>query len=194
MWNRRDMLVMATAAFATFGLALAAFYPRLANAVDETPAATANIKTPTLTVGPIAVSAAMDRTNAHTVVLTLRNPADSSASAKFVASAMVLPPTSPLSRSLPIGNQVWKEEYSLDLKSGETRTLSVSLPDNAFVTAPTPAAAPDNNVQKASRLLESTPGSSYLTLASADTQNPQAIRALTLPMNPAPTVTAKAAP
>ncbi len=194
MWNRRDILVLTTAAVATFGLTLIAFCPRLANAVDETPAVTANIKTPTLAVGQIAVSAAMDRSNAHTIVLTLRNSADSSASAKFVASAMVLPSTSPLSRSLPISTQVWKEEYSLNLKSGETKTVSVSLPDNAFVTARAPAAAPDNNIQKASRLLESTPGSSYLTLASADSQNPQSIRALTLPMNPAPAVTAKAAP
>jgi hypothetical protein len=177
MWNRRDLLVLATTAVATFGLTLVAFYPRTVQAVGEAEQATTEVKQPTLHVGSVSITAAMDPKNDHTVILTLINAGDAEFSAQFVAQAAVAPSSSPLSRSLSIPREVWKEEYALNLGAGETKTISIALPDNAFVVAP--QAKPEDNDPKQA-FLRATPGYSVLTLRSTG-EKPQAIQALMLP-------------
>jgi hypothetical protein len=191
MWNRRDFVVLATAAVASFGLTLIAFWPRTVQAVGDTPPVTNDVKQPALDLGSVSVTAALDPAHSRTVLLTLHNLDGSEATVRFAASAAVVPPTSPFSRGEPMPREVWKEEYSLNLKPGETRTLSVALPDKAFVAAPKPTPE-DNDPKKA--ILRETPGFSYLQLATIDAFKPKSIMALMLPATGRPDTLAKATP
>jgi hypothetical protein len=94
MWTRRDFALLATAALATFGITVAAFWPRIANAVDDSPPATTDVKVPTLNLEGASVSAALDSAHARTVILTVRNLTDSAATAQFAAEANVVQPVS----------------------------------------------------------------------------------------------------
>lgn len=132
MWNRRDYGVLAAAALATFGLTLGTFWPRVANAVDEKPAATTEVKIPTLAIGSVTVTAQLEKDKPHTVLVTVKNTSDEPASAKFKAAAMVSPPSSPLSRSGPLSSETWSSDYALELKASESQTLTVTVPDAAF--------------------------------------------------------------
>jgi hypothetical protein len=177
MWNRQHFAVMATAAVASFGLTLATFYPRLANAVDQAPAPTVEVKVPTLNLGTVAVTAAMDPTDNHTMILTLRNTGDADASAHFLAQASVTPESDGGSRRMPSPERVWNEEYSLNVQGGATKTVSVKLPDNAFVAA-APQPADSQGARKVNRRAG---GRSYVMLTAKDLPKPKSIVALTLP-------------
>jgi hypothetical protein len=188
MWNRKDLIVLAATAAATFGMTLATAWPRLANAVGETPAAVANVKVPALDLGQSQVTAALDPAKPRTVLLTVKNLTDEPVVAEFVATAMVSSPGTAVSRVGPIAQPVWSEEYSLELKAGETITVPATLPSSAFESTTTAA-------QQNTRV--AIPGMSYLNLA-AKNQPARTISALNLRVPapaPAPVaVVAKAAP
>ena len=174
MWTRRDFVLLTTAAVATFGFTLAAFWPRIANAVDETPV-TADVKVPALNLGNASVTAALDAAHPRTVILTVHNTTAQAATAQFSAGAIVVEPYGMMLRSEPRGQEVWKQEYAVDLQPGQTKSLSVALPPTAFVPA-APKSAPD--AAKMPPLMA--PGFSYLTLSSKDLSQPQSIQALSL--------------
>jgi hypothetical protein len=198
MWNRRDLVVLATAAVATFGLTVATLWPRSAHAVGETPSATTDVPVPTLNLGNARVTAAMDASQGRTVILTVRNLTAYETSVSFTAGATVIGPTSALSRGGPIGREAWKQEYALKLQADETKSVAVELPEAAFVQAPkpTPEALQVPALDKASApapvlvQMPMTPGFSYLTLSSNAAPQPQTIQALKLPTLPAETLAA----
>jgi hypothetical protein len=175
MWTRRDLVCLAASAVATFGLTLTLFYPSLADAVEDSPSATATISVPTLTVGTATVSAAMDPAGRRTVIFTVHNLSDQNTSARFVATATVSSPPPPESRGWGSMRQVWHEEYAVDLQPNETRSLSVILPDSAFgdLSNYSSNAFFASGVKAAS-------SSSVLTLATKDVTPAQSIQALKL--------------
>ena len=73
MWTRRDFLTLTIAAVGTFALTLGTFWARSAVAVDARPSATADVKTPTLNLGDIHISATLSHDKPHTVLLLARN-------------------------------------------------------------------------------------------------------------------------
>jgi len=166
MWNRRDYGVLAAAALATFGLTVGTFWPRVANAVDDQPAATTEVKVPTLAVGKVQVTAAMDKKAPHAILLTVKNTGDERTSAAFKALAQVTPPTSPLSRGVFISRPAWESDYSLDLKPGEVKSISVALPDKAFDVPATPPQS-----EKVPQAMRAVAGKSELILSTTNSQN-----------------------
>jgi hypothetical protein len=139
MWNRRDFAVLATAAVATFGLTLAGVYPRLANAVDQAPASTVEVKTPTLELGTAQVTAARDEADPNTVLFTVKNITDKPSTVEFLAQVMESPSVPSGSRSMPVSQPVWSQEMSSTLKAGETQTLKVALPASLSENSAGPA-------------------------------------------------------
>jgi hypothetical protein len=127
MWNRRDFAVLAAAAVATFGLTLAGFSPRLANAVERAPAATVNVKTPTLKVGGAQVTAARDEADPQTILFTVKNTTAEPTNVEFVAQVMETPSVPSGSRSMPMSQPIWSQEMSRALQGGETQTIKVTL-------------------------------------------------------------------
>jgi hypothetical protein len=172
MWTRRDFVLLATAAIATFGFTVATFVPRIANAVDETPV-TADVKVPTLNLGGASVSAALDPAHARTVLFTVRNTTDDAVTVQFSAQATVYGPTSMLSRVGPVGSQVWSQDLAVDLQPGQTKTLSVELPQAAF-------SAPDSTPPAQVDRPGTVPGSAYLFLSGKDNPGASRIQALRL--------------
>ena len=175
MWNRRDYGILAAAALATFGLTVGAFWPRVANAVDDKPAATTEVKVPTLALGKVQVTAAFDKVQLHAVVLTVKNTSDQGTSASFKAIAQVTPPVSPFSRGIRISQPAWQSDYALDLKPGEVKAFTVNLPDAAFnvpVTPPQDAKVPEalRTVAGRSELVLSTSMSTKLTTTNDQIQ------------------------
>jgi hypothetical protein len=128
MWTRREGVMFATTAAATFGLTLAAVYPRLANAVDAAAAATVEVKTPTLDLGTAQVSAARDEADGQLIVMTVKNITAQPTKAEFLAQVMETAPISELSRTKATATPAWSQEISCDLKAGETQTVKVTLP------------------------------------------------------------------
>jgi hypothetical protein len=175
MWTRRDLVCLAVSAVATFGLTVTAFYPRLADAVDQNPAPTATINVPTLNLGTATVSAALDPDHNRTVIFTVRNPSDQKTTARFQAAAMVSSPPAPGSRGWGSVGQAWHEEYAVDLLPNETQRLSATLPDGAFggPSQFSPSASFSGNASAATI-------SSYLTLSTKDATPAQSIQALKL--------------
>jgi len=191
MWTRRDFALLATAAIATFGITVAAFWPRLANAVDNQPPATTDVKVPTLNLEGASVSAALDSAHARTVILTVRNLTDSAATAQFAAEANVVQPVSIMSRGIPAGQAVWTNDYAVNLQPGETKAISVELPESAFVQQP-PTPAPNSaQAQQTPMQMGMRPGRSYITLSTKGAPRAQSIQALSLPAKPEPTAVAK---
>jgi hypothetical protein len=139
MWNRRDYAVLAAAALATFGITVGTFWPRAADAAGDGLALTNDVQVPTLTLGKVQVTAALDKEVPHAVVLTAKNTSDNNAAATFKAVAQVTPPTSPFSRSVRLNVPAWQEDYALNLKPGEVKAITVTLPDSAFNVPATPA-------------------------------------------------------
>jgi hypothetical protein len=173
MWNRRDCIVLAAAAVATFGLTLTAFYPRLAGAVDLVPIATTNVKTPTLDLGTATVSAALDPADPQTILFTVQNATDDPARVEFLAVVMETPPTSEDSRRAPSAQPVWSQELSVDLQAGETLTIRRTL-------AALPRTAPSSQVQASQgKAVRTVPASRFLTLSAKD-QPARRINALSL--------------
>jgi hypothetical protein len=128
MWNRHDYLVLAAAAVVTFGCTLAVSYPRLANAIDEKPAATTEVKVPTLNLGVAQISAALDAADPQTIIFTVKNVTDAPAKAAFVAQIMETSPMLAISRSAPPPQPATSDlELSADLKPGETQTIRKTL-------------------------------------------------------------------
>lgn len=163
MWTRRDLLALATAAVATFALTLGTFWARSAVATDAKSPATADVKTPTLNLGDIRVSAALSHDKPHTVLLSARNTSSQACTAHFRAAAMVSSASSAGSRSAPPATTTWSEGYTANLKPGEARQIAVSLPAAAFGTPAT----------------TKTRGSfAYLTLSTDDSKD--SIQAITL--------------
>jgi hypothetical protein len=186
MWNRRDIVLLATAAVATFGLTVATFWSRSAHAVGETPAATTEVKVPTLDLGDASVTAALDAEHERTVILTVRNLSASTTTAKFSASAAVVPPSSGRGRTLNFGQSVWSQGFAVDLEAGQTKAISVALPETAFIEAKPALGQTPKNTPTVS-------GDSYVTLYTTDAApRRQSIRALTLiTVKPEPTTVAK---
>jgi hypothetical protein len=176
MWNRRDYLVLATAAFATFGLTVTAFWPRVANAVDDKPAPTANIKMPTLVMGTVNVTAQLDKEATHNVLLTVQNTADQQGSAAVIVEVQAESPSSEGSRTKSPSQSIWSNEYSLKLQPNECRTITIKLPDSVFTPAPAPA-----NQRTTARTI---PGRTFLTLSS---KTPPQQRVMALNLTPTPT-------
>lgn len=177
MWNRRDFAVLAAAALATFGLTVGTFWPRVAHAVDGQPAATTEVKVPTLYLGRVEVTAQLDKEKPHDMMLRVKNTSAQAASAKFLAQAEVSPPSNPFSRGIRMSNKVWSDDYAIDLQPDETRTITVTLPDAAFVVEAVPE--PSDKVPAAMRTV---PGRSYVTLAN--TEGRASVVALQLPATP----------
>ncbi len=204
MWNRRDAVVLATAAAATFGLTVAAFWPRTVHAVDEKPAPTTEVKVPTLDLQGVQVTAALDAKLEHTVIFTVYNTTQTATTAQFAAAAMVQEPSSAMSRIGPMSRQVWNQDYALDLQPGETKTVSVELPAEAFASQSTAQVQSNdtvnNNVngQAQNSFMRMVPGSGYLTLINKGTPNHEVLWALTLwsgaANNPAAEQVSKAPP
>jgi hypothetical protein len=135
------------------------------------------------------VTAALDTAHGRTVIFSVRNRAKSATTATFTAEANVTQPVSMMSRALPVGQEVWKQEYTVNLQPGETKELAVELPEAAFVKQKSQP-APKPNSKQTPLLMR--PGSSFLTLSAQDTPEPQSIRALTLTtVKPVPTAAAK---
>jgi hypothetical protein len=184
MWNRRDYVILATAAFASFGLTVATLWPRLANAVDQVKV-TNDVQVPTLDLAYSQVTAAMDPAKPHTVLLTVRNSTNNPATAGFAAQADKAGPSSPFSRVGPPSAVVWSQEFAIDLNPGETKVIAVDLPEVAFVAA-------DEGASQAQVSRLTIPGRSYLTLRSKDTPKQAAIMALVLSNGSQPTAAAQA--
>lgn len=167
MWNRRDLLTVTSAALATFTLTLALSLPRLAVAVNDQPPATANIKIPTLTLDHGTVTAALDKSHPHTLILTLRNTSDSDAQLQFSTSVALAKPASVWSRTPSMSHQIWRQEIALDLEASETRDVTLQLPDAAFQQPDQPPVDPR----------QTTPGNAVVFLSRP---NGMIITALTL--------------
>ena len=73
MWTRRDYITLATSAIAAFSIATAVLSTGSLNAGDEKPAATADVKIPTLQLDGIRVTAAVASEKDHTVSFTVLN-------------------------------------------------------------------------------------------------------------------------
>jgi hypothetical protein len=172
MWTRHDFLMLSAAAVATCGITLAIACPRLANAVDQPPAATVEIRVPALDLGATRVTAANDEKHTGTVILTVTNAADKPSQVEFLAQLMESPPTNPLSRRKASAQPVWNQEYACTLAPRETQTIRAVLP----------AATPDQAEQKATNLV---PANRYLTLSNKTRPN-QSITAVDLPTPKAP--------
>jgi hypothetical protein len=177
MWTRRDFAVLATAAVATFGLSLTAFYPRLADAVDQAPG-TVNIKVPTLDVGTALVSAALDPADPQSILFTVKNVSDDPAKVEFVAEVMETPSMSLESRRAPAPQPVWSQELSVDLRPGETLTV------RRTIAVLTPTAASSQVQSSQAKAAPMVPSSRYLSLSVKD-QPARRINALSL-ATPAP--------
>jgi len=189
MWTKKDTLLTATAALATFGITVSLLWPRSLNAGGSPTPVTSAIQQPKLELGNVSVTAALDPAVAHRVILTLVNSGSDPASANFKASAMVTGPASAFARGRPRPQQAWTQDYVLDLKPGETQQITVDLPDKVYELSRPPAPIkiavntsdnPDAKPIQVNRAIQETvPGNAYLALTPGP-QGTNAIRAVTL--------------
>jgi hypothetical protein len=187
MWNRREFALLAAAALATFGITVGTFWPRIAHAVDENRSVTTDIMVPTLQVGAVAVTAQIDKDKPHTVIFTAKNGSDQSANVKFTAFAQASPPSSSFLRETSPGRRIWSDNYALELKGNETKTIAVDLPDEAFQPMQDANA---NKTQSTTNARLMVPGSNTLVLLSKDLNG---ISILNLTPSPAPSPTTQPA-
>ena len=162
MWNRRDCSILTLAALSTFALTLGLFWAAPAIAGDGKKSATTTVKTPTLALGTIHVTAARSSDKSRTILLSATNTSDKPATAHFRAAAMVVGTSSPGSRSPQPATVAWSQGFTANLKPGESTQITVPLP---------PAAYPAVNAKTRA-------GTSFLTLSTDDAK--ESIQALTL--------------
>jgi hypothetical protein len=143
MWTKRDWICLGISATATFGVALATFYPTGANATDEPPPATV-FKFPAFKLSGVSITASAMQatppgkdTNGATLVqpgmlpeleLTANNRTAQEETIAFAANLRTSTVASAMSRvpmptSMPTS---WKEGFAIDLKPHETRLLQFS--------------------------------------------------------------------
>ena len=145
MTFRQNLTWISLSAFATMGLTLAIFAPTSLTAVEQVKPATASIYTPTLTIGKINVvtqlaekSGQADPKNPSNATipvgaipamkLVITNTGDTQAEAKFVAMATVSSMRDMMSRAPRVRTPNAVEEYAVQLKAGESKTLDLKVP------------------------------------------------------------------
>jgi hypothetical protein len=167
MWNRRDYITLATSAVAAFSLTAVALSTRVLNAVDEKPVPTTDVKVPALELSGVQVTAAISRAADRTVIFTVRNTTQQPAKAEFAAQASNAAPSNRMSRVMLLPRPVWTENFATDLQPGETKTITATLPAEAFAYVAEAAAAPviANSNTAAQIANGKIPGRTFLVLA-----------------------------
>lgn len=130
MWTCRDLIVLATAAVAAFGLTVTTFWPREAGAAEDAADSTARITTPTLNLDGYKVYAEMPGAKKDPVAATyitgqgpmpklrlvVENLRDTETKADFVASYKLTPPPS----------STWDRTPPTSMPGGSSSYCSVS--------------------------------------------------------------------
>jgi hypothetical protein len=140
MWRLRDFAVMGVTAVAVGGVGMLLFSSSGALVAADGQAAVGKVETPTLKLGSVGVSAAVrgEGAAAHerqpvlkagTVpeyAVTVNNTGESPATAHFTLQADVMTMQDRFSRVGRPRPPAWTHDYAVELKAGETQTLTVS--------------------------------------------------------------------
>src|SRR4051812_26553701 len=117
MWTKRDFGMVAAAALATFGVTVGVFWPRVVTAVEDKAASTTEVKVPTLTMGNVQVTAALDKVKERVMVLTVKNNSNEKGTALFKATAMMQTPGPTGGRvAFSSWKQTWSNDYVMELE------------------------------------------------------------------------------
>lgn len=142
--TRRQLMAMGVSAAATFGLAMAGFWPAELGAAGEGESKMAEIATPRVVVNGCELmvvradeGAAYKLGDTPTFKLVVRNPGDAEASLDWAVSMSVSEPVSPLSRRMPGARLIWENKGTTTVSAKETKEVvlgtDTSLPTGSIL-------------------------------------------------------------
>ncbi len=140
MWTRHDWALMGVAAFATFGLSVALFLPRVVTADGDAGVTTA-VPIPTLHLATCDVVAQLAPSDSPPesrqgilqmkagaqpkLLFIIQNNTSAATTADFTAVISVSNIRSRLSRIVTFSPPVWTDSFSVNLKPSEQRTIDI---------------------------------------------------------------------
>jgi hypothetical protein len=130
METGQRILTTTAVAAATMGLVLAAFWPIMLAADEETAAPTAasgTVATNGIEFSAVPQAQSYAQGQAPVIVLTARNTGSAAAEARLVISGQGRQLPDPRSRAMPMPTRVFSMQQSVSLAGGETRTILVPV-------------------------------------------------------------------